>query len=213
MGKKENRLVEYGLMVFVVLLGAAIISVAVFWPSGEQRVQGQSDHRTLPLAAAPTGGDFQLSREGESFDLADYRGKVVLLYFGYTFCPDVCPTSLALMRQAFRQLDAGQLEQVQGVFVSVDPERDTPERLSEYTDFFHPRILGVSGTNEQLDAVGKLYGAAWQRAESDSAMGYAVDHSSNTYVIDRDGRLVEILPHGADAERILSSISPLITEE
>jgi protein SCO1 len=204
-------MLERGLWILVAALLVAVVWVAFFLPEAEETAQ--PPHRALPLDAEPVGGDFRLSREGESFDLAKHRGKVVLLYFGYTYCPDVCPTSLVFMRQALEQLEPDQLEQIQGVFVSVDPERDDPARLDEYTRFFHPGIMGVSGTHEQLQQAGRLYGAAWQRTETGSAMGYAVDHSSNTYVIDRDGRLVEILPHGSDAEQILATVLPLLTED
>jgi protein SCO1 len=204
-------MLERGLWILLAALLVAVVWVVFFLPEAEETAH--PPHRALPLAAEPVGGDFRLSREGESFDLAEHRGKVVLLYFGYTYCPDVCPTSLVFMRQALEQLEPDQLEQVQGVFVSVDPERDDPARLAEYTPFFHPNIMGASGTHEQLQQAGRLYGAAWQRTETGSAMGYAVDHSSNTYVIDRDGRLVEVLPHGSDAEQILATVLPLLTED
>ncbi|MFW5454320.1 SCO family protein [Thioalkalivibrio sulfidiphilus] len=204
-------MLERGLWILVMALLVVVVWVAFFLPEAEETAQ--LPHRALPLAAEPVGGDFRLSREGESFDLAQHRGKVVLLYFGYTYCPDVCPTSLVFMRQALEQLEPDQLEQVQGVFVSVDPERDDPARLDEYTRFFHPNITGVSGTHEQLQQAGRLYGAAWQRTETGSAMGYAVDHSSNTYVIGRDGQLVEILPHGSDAGQILETVLALLTED
>jgi protein SCO1/2 len=197
---------EGALWIGIALLLFAIVSVLLFWPAP----QDSSGHQRLPLAGAPVGGEFVLSRAGEHFSLSEYRGKVVLLYFGYTFCPDVCPTSLALMRQAMRQLDEAQLAQLQGLFVSVDPERDTPERLSEYTAFFHPQIRGLSGSEAELREAGALYGAAWRRVDSDSAMGYAVDHSSNTYVIDQHGVLIEILPHGSSAQAILDSVLPLL---
>ncbi len=206
---QKRVMLERGLWLLVLLLLVAV-ALVIFWQDSSEESAG---HRDLPLIAAPQGGDFGLSREGESFALSDYRGQVVLLYFGYTFCPDVCPTSLALMTNALRRMTPEQLAQVQGVFVSVDPERDTPAQLAEYTGFFHPNIHGVSGTEAQLAEAGALYGAAWQRAESDSAMGYAVDHSSNTYVIDKDGQLVEILAHGASVERILEVVLPLLDEE
>jgi protein SCO1 len=206
-----KMMLERGLWILVAALLLAVIWVAFFWQGAEEAELPA--HRALPLAAEPVGGDFRLSREGESFDLAEHRGRIVLLYFGYTYCPDVCPTSLVMIRQAFEKLEPEDLDRVQGVFVSVDPERDSPERLAEYAEFFHPRIIGVSGSHPQLERAGELYGAAWQRAESESAMGYAVDHSSNTYVIDRDGRLVEILPHGTGPDQILSTILPLLTEE
>ena len=157
----NRQQLEKALWVLIAVLLVAVVAVALFWTNDQQTTDS---HTQLPLAAAPSGGDFQLSRTGDSFALADYRGQVVLLYFGYTYCPDVCPTSLALMRQALNQLAPEQLARVQGVFVSVDPERDTPERLKEYAGFFHPRIIGVSGSEEQLALAGRLYGAAWQRA-------------------------------------------------
>ena len=207
----QRQGIERFLWLLIAALVAAIVLVALYWSTPDEPLI--DTHTQLPLAAAPVGGDFSLSREGDSFALSDYRGQVVLLYFGYTFCPDVCPTSLALMRQALRELSPEQLAQVQGVFVSVDPQRDTPERLAEYTRFFHPRIMGVSGSEAQLAEAGRLYGAAWARAESDSAMGYSVDHSSSTYVIDRTGKLVSILPHGASAQRIIETVLPLINNE
>jgi protein SCO1 len=206
-----RNMLERSLWILAAALLVAVVWVAFFQPDTEEAAQ--PGHRALPLAAEPVGGDFRLSREGESFDLADYRGQVVLLYFGYTSCPDVCPTSLVFMRQALEQLEPDQLDQVQGVFISVDPERDDPARLEQYARFFHARIMGVSGAHDQLEQAGRLYGAAWQRAESESAMGYAVDHSSNTYVIGRDGQLVEILPHGSDAEQILATVRPLLRED
>jgi protein SCO1/2 len=204
------KFIERGLWALVLILGLAVAAVLWFWPDLDAP---HPSHDQLPLTGVPVGGDFKLSRDGESFSLTDYRGQVVMLYFGYTYCPDVCPTSLAIMRQALRQLGEEQQARVQGVFVSVDPERDSPQRLEEYSGFFHSRILGVSGSEAQLAEAGRLYGAAWQRAESDSAMGYAVDHSSNTYVIGPDGRLAAILPHGTPAERLIATLLPLLNEE
>jgi protein SCO1 len=195
----------------VLVLSLALIAFGLIWEP--EPVDRDLGHRTLPLTTAPQGGDFTLSGNGQPFNLADYRGRVVLLYFGYTFCPDVCPTSMAMIRQAVAQLDAEQLERVQGIFVSVDPGRDTPERVADYARFFHPSILGVTGSEEELAEAGRLYGAGWQRTQTGSAMGYAVDHSSNTYVIGTDGRLVETLPHGTGPQRILETVLRLLDEE
>ncbi|MBS0002243.1 MAG: SCO family protein [Thioalkalivibrio sp.] len=195
----------------ILVLSLALIAFGLVWkPEPADRDSG---HRTPPLATAPQGGDFALSRDGQAFSLADHRGQVVLLYFGYTSCPDVCPTSMAVMRQALRQLDATELERVQGVFVSVDPERDRPEQLAEYAGFFHPNILGVTGSEAELAEAGRRYGAAWQRVDTGSEMGYSVDHSSYIYVIGPDGRLVETLPHGAGSVKILEAVRPLLSEE
>ena len=195
----------------VLVLSLVLIAFGLVWKPAS--VDQDPADRTLPLTHAPQGGDFALTRDGQSFRLVDHRGRVVLLYFGYTYCPDVCPTSMAMLRQALRQLDAEQLQRVQGVFVSVDPERDTPEQLADYAGFFHPNILGVTGSEEELAAAGRLYGAAWQRADTDSAMGYAVDHSSNTYVIGKDGRLAETLPHGTGPQRIVETVLRLLDED
>lgn len=201
---------------WTVLLWGLVVLLSLWVFSGWQLPTSGStaaSHRELPLREQPAGGDFVLQRDGQHFALEDYRGKVVLLYFGYSYCPDVCPSSLAIMAQALRQLTPAQLAQVQGVFVSVDPERDTLAHLAEYTPFFHPNIVGVSGSRAQLAHAGQLYGAAWQRVDSDSAMGYSVDHSSNTYVIDQQGNLLAILPHGSSAQRILERVLPLMHEE
>ncbi len=165
---------------------------------------------TEPLP--PSGGDFTLQSVNGQVSLKDFQGKVVLLYFGYTSCPDVCPTSLTLMRIALSQLSDEELTQVRGVFISVDPERDTLERLDEYSRHFHPNISGVTGTPEQVAEVAQHYGAIYQRAESDSAMGYTVDHSSVTYLIDQQGQLINSLPHGTMPGIILQEIRKLLNK-
>ena len=156
------------------------------------------------LEALPSGGDFRLHSVDGPVGLEDLRGRVVVLYFGYTFCPDICPTSLALLSLALEQLSPSELEQVQPLFVSVDPERDTPERLADYAKYFHPRILGLTGDPAELAATTELYGAAYRKVEQGSAAGYLVDHSAMTYIIDRQGRLAHSMVHGTPPERILA---------
>jgi protein SCO1/2 len=155
------------------------------------------------LAPPPKGGDFRLQSANGPVGLDDLRGQVVVLYFGYTFCPDICPTSLALLSLALEQLSPAELERVQPLFVSVDPERDTLDRLAVYAEYFHPRILGLTGDPDELAATAELYGAAYRKVEQGSAAGYLVDHSAMTYIIDRQGRLAHSLVHGTAPERIL----------
>lgn len=179
------------LIAAIVLLATLLTWVLWFWqPAGDE---GQP---AIPLAAAPTGGEFTLQSAGGPLSLKDLRGKVVLVYFGYTFCPDICPTSLAFTAQALKALDENELEHTRVVFVSVDPERDTPEKLKEYGAFFHPNIIGLTGTPQEIAAVAKLYGASYARQDTGSASGYVVDHSSSTYVVDPAGKLVATLQHG-----------------
>jgi protein SCO1/2 len=154
-----------------------------------------------------------ISAEGP-VKLSDLNGKVVLLYFGYTFCPDICPTNLAIIALALRGLNTDELEQVQVLFVSVDPERDTPRRLADYVWYFHPSMIGLTGSPQELAAVAKQYGAAYQRSDADnSAMGYMVDHSAYTYVIDQSGRLAEVLEHATPAEEIRAILRGYLADE
>lgn len=161
----------------------------------------------------PSGGDFTLHAVNGPISLSALRGKVVLLYFGYTSCPDICPTSLTLMSIALSQLTAAELERVQGLFVSVDPQRDTLERLAQYSSHFHPRITGITGSDAEVAKVARQYGAVYQRAEGDSALGYTVDHSSVTYLIDTQGRLRSTLPHGTLPTAILQEVRRLLAEK
>ena len=135
--------------------------------------------------------------------LADYRGKVVVLYFGYAFCPDVCPTSLGILSLALNELSAEELGNVQPLFISVDPERDTVERLKTYAEAFHPSIIGITGSTLDIAEVSQQYDVLYMKVEMpDSALGYSVDHSSMYYVINRDGTLNQKISHGTDPKKI-----------
>ena len=197
-------------LLLVVVLATLLAWLLWFWqPQGDG--SAASVHRRLDLADVPTGGDFELRGQDGPVALEDFRGKVVLLYFGYTWCPDICPTNLAIIAYALKQLTPAEREQVQVLFVSVDPERDTPERLAEYAAYFDPGILGITGSEAQLAATAARYGAAYRRIEqSDSAMGYLVDHSAFTYLIDQQGRLVETLPHATPGEDIIAAVRRLL---
>jgi len=189
----------------VAFVTVALLSLLLLWLLfGWQPKPADSDeHRRLELTARPTGGDFELDSAHGDFQLADLRGKVVLIYFGYSACPDICPTNLAIISLALRALSPDEQEQVRVVFVSVDPERDTPAQLADYVSYFHPRMIGVTGTEGAVAAAASAYGAAYQRNEdSGSAMGYTVDHSAYSYLIDGSGRLVQVLDHATPAEEI-----------
>ena len=186
---------SYAWAVAVVILGLTLgWAVSRFLPS---------DQGTFLLQEPPRGGDFTLQTAQGPFRLQEQRGKVVLIYFGYTFCPDICPTNLALMAQALNAMSAEELERVQGVFISVDPARDTPDLLTAYADHFHPSIVGMTGTPDEIAAIAARYGAAYHKVEGESRGGYLVDHSSNTYVIAPDGSLHSALPHAAPPREIL----------
>jgi protein SCO1/2 len=194
-----------------VLLVFAILGVAFYWqPAPDQSpMPGTQAARmvdNVTLADTPQGGDFMLNGPRGTVALHDFAGKLVVLEFGYTYCPDICPTSLTIMAQALGGLTKDELAKVQPIFVSVDPERDTVARLVEYTGFFHPAILGLTGPADRLPEIARRYGATFVRHESASAGGYVIDHTALTYLIGPDGRLIASLPHGTPAEQLLAEI-------
>ena len=193
------------LLIVAVLALVVILVAALMWNPGEM-----PKHQALSLQEGPAGGDFKLKSAQGSAALKDYQGKVVLLYFGYTWCPDICPTSLALLSSALEGFSEQELKKIQAIFVSVDPERDTVERLATYTAFFHPSILGATGTPEEIAEVATKYGVAYRKVESDSATGYIVDHSSVTYVINKQGGLHKVLMHGTLPSEIQKAVREIL---
>lgn len=195
------------LIALIVVLSATLIYLAAFWePLPPATITAARPHARLAAAAKPAGGDFILQGPQGPVALADYRGQVVLLYFGYTYCPDVCPTSLALIAQALSGLEASERQQVQAWLISVDPQRDSTERLQEYAPFFHPTLIGLSGTPAEIARVAAQYGASYQAQPPNAQGQYSVDHSSATYLIDTQGKLALSLPHASTPAQILAAI-------
>jgi len=188
------------------LLAALVLGLAIFW-------QPELPERPLPRAALPEGGDFTLQSAGGPVSLKDFRGKVVLVYFGYTYCPDICPTSLAATSEGLKQLTPDELARVAMIFVSVDPKRDTPARLKEYVEFFHPSIVGVTGTPENIAEIAKHYAVFYAEQKVETAgEGYVVDHSADTYVIAADGKLVAKIAHATPSDQVAASIRKYLNQ-
>ena len=145
--------------------------------------------------------------------LQDFRGKLVLVYFGYTYCPDICPTALAATAEGLKLLTPEELARVAVIFISVDPERDTPARLKEYAEFFHPAIVGVTGSPEELAAIARRYGVFYARQPVETAGGgYVVDHTSDTYVVGADGKLDGKIAHATAPEQVAAEIRKRLTK-
>lgn len=146
---------------------------------------------------------------GQPVSLSDFRDKVVVLYFGYTFCPDVCPTTLTDMKQVM-QLLGKKADDVQFIMVSVDPERDTPEKLAEYVTYFDPRFVGLTGTPEEVLAAATPYGVIFEKHEGTAATGYLVDHTATLSIIDKDGRLRLLFPFDAEPKDVAEDLKQLV---
>lgn len=158
------------------------------------------------------GGDFTLHSFDGPVSLHQFRGKVVLLFFGYTACPDVCPTTLAVLANVFSKLEAHELEKVTALFVSLDPDRDTPELLHQYTGYFHPNIIGVTAAVEVLDLVTENYGVAYERkVKASSPLGYVINHTLDVLVVNREGELMATrIRASTRTEDILAYLKTLI---
>lgn len=163
-------------------------------------------------AGSPTiGGDFTLTGANGPVSLHDFRGKVVIVAYGYTSCPDVCPLTLSNITQALKTLTPEELAQVQPLFITLDPERDTPQRTAEYASHFHPSIIGLSGTPEQIAQVAKQYLVIYRKVPlEDSALGYALDHSSRMYLLDRDGNFADSANHLSPPNELVTKLRAIL---
>lgn len=190
----------------IFLLGGAIIVEGTQVFSKPYQYQGSLIE---PASPAPS---FKLpSTTGEEFDLEAQRGKVVLLFFGYTHCPDICPTTLNDFKQVKNHL-GGQADHVQFVFVTADPQRDTMKAVRDYVSIFDPGFIGVTAPEEKLKPVWDAYGVFVKKREVGSAAGYLVDHTARIYVVNPEGKLRLTFPQGMAPEAMADDISHLLDE-
>lgn len=161
-----------------------------------------------PLAGARIGGPFTLTdQNGKQVRDSDFAGKYRIVYFGYTYCPDVCPTDLARIGAALRTLDKqapGIAGKIVPLFISVDPERDTPAQLKQYVGNFHPRLIGLTGTPQQIAQVAKAYAIAYMKQPTPS--GYLMGHSEVAYLMGPDGKPITSLPLEKDSPAIVAEL-------
>jgi protein SCO1/2 len=163
-------------------------------------------------SAVPIGGPFAMTDQtGKAVTDADYRGKYLLIYFGYTYCPDVCPTELGVMAKALDLLGR-QSDKVQPLFISVDPERDTVAHLKDYVALFHPSLVGLTGTAEQVRDTARAYRVYYAKAPQKDGKpdDYLMDHSSFIYLMGPDGGFVGVYPAGTTADRIAQDLGTRI---
>jgi protein SCO1 len=180
-----------------VLLGVLAYDFRAFFPSG---LQGEQ------VAPVSIGGEFTLvDQNGVTRHPADFRGKLMLVYFGYTFCPDACPTALQDMSHAIDLLGS-KGDAVQPIFITIDPARDTVEQMKLYASNFHPRLIALTGTPEQIAEAAKAYRVYYEKAKSTGDNDYLMDHTVFIYLMGRDGKYLSHFPPGITAEQMAAAI-------
>lgn len=204
----RTRTILWVVLGLVVLLGAVVVWSVV---NGRLPFGAPSFHGTV-IQSPDLAADFTLTAStGERLSLSDLRGKVVLMYFGYTFCPDVCPTTLNELKKVPTAL-GDRADEVQVVMVSVDPQRDTPEVLREFLAHFDPSFLGLTGTEEEVLAAATPFGIYFSAHEGSPATGYLVDHTSSVLAIDKQGYLRLIYSFETPGADIAADMRHLVRE-
>lgn len=164
-----------------------------------------------PVTPEKPAPEFTLDSDHGSVRLSDFRGKLVLLYFGYTYCPDVCPTTMLTLKQALAASGLS-AQDYQVLFITVDPARDTAERMGTYARYFNPAFEGLTGTQEEIARVAGDYQIHYHYNDSESDTNYTVDHTSYILVIDRLGNQRLIWPHGLETDKIAADLKVLVNE-
>lgn len=190
------------------LLVGALAAVATI-PQVRDRVFGEGGGQVVGKALV--GGPFTLTdHTGKRVSDADFRGKNMLVFFGFTYCPDVCPTALQVMAGALEQLGP-KAERLVPLFITVDPERDTPEQMAQYVQSFHPKLVGLTGTRAEIDTVLKAYRVYAQKVEDPkSTAGYTMNHSSIVYLMGPDGAYRTHFTHATSVETMVERLAKLL---
>jgi protein SCO1/2 len=197
------RLISFIIVGFLIGALAGVAVLLLTTPQGEQPVQSSG--------TALIGGPFSLTgTDGKTVTDRDFRGRYMLVFFGFTHCPDICPAELQVIAQALDQL-GDKAKRVVPIFITVDPERDTPAAMAEYVKSFGPNFVGLTGSPEAIAAAAKAYRVAYSKVENkDSAGDYTVDHSALVYLMDLEGRYVTHFAYGTSAQEIAEKLGPLL---
>jgi protein SCO1/2 len=199
----NRKILLVGLSSFLLIAGVA---AGIFLFSSPAGFRGTTYAEPYPVAK-----EIELSTaNGSRFSLRGEQGKVILLFFGYTSCPDVCPTTLAELKQALEKLGAEKAKQLQVLFVTVDPERDTPERIQEYVDHFNSDFIGLSGTENDLQVIWNNYGVFREIVDGSSSAGYIVNHTARITLIDQHGNLRVSFAFDTPVEDIVHDLKLLL---
>jgi cytochrome oxidase Cu insertion factor (SCO1/SenC/PrrC family) len=196
------------------VIAVAFLFIALATPALAQDAPKRSANELMDAVMwgkEPIGGPFRLTdQEGRIRTEADFRGKLLLVYFGFTYCPDICPTDLQAMGLALDQLGAA-AEAVQPLFITLDPARDTREHLADYVKLFHPRMLGLTGEQRAIDAAAAAYRVHHARVATQDGSDYTIDHSAFVYLMGRNGEFLGFFPPGTAPERMAAAIRPQLS--
>lgn len=187
-----------------ILIAVAVVLAALL---GWMRFAGSPPGN---LAGSSLGGAFALvNQDGKPVTDKDFAGQYRLMYFGYTFCPDICPTDVGLIAKALKDFEAkapGRAAEVQPMFITVDPERDDPAALKAFVSAFHPRLIGLTGSPAAIDAAKKTFGIYSRKVETSDPGNYLVDHFAVVYLFGPDGAPIAFLPHGSSSGDVLAML-------
>ena len=188
------------------LLLLAILAIGVLTACSERKATLQ--FKSTDITGTTIGGDFAMTdHTGQPRKLSDYKGKIVLLFFGFTHCPDVCPTTLSEAAGAMKVLGE-RSKDVQVLFVTVDPERDTQALLAQYVPAFDPRFVALRGTREELEAAARQFKVYYEKVPTPGT--YTMNHTAGTFVLDRQGRLRLLIPYGAGVDVVSHDVAQLL---
>lgn len=188
------------------LLTTLLLTIALLLPG----CSGPPAFKSTDITGSDWGKEFALTDpQGQTRRLADFKGKAVVLFFGYTQCPDVCPTTLASMRDVLARL-GDDAKRVQVVFVTLDPVRDTPEVLAEYVKAFHPSFIGLHGDEATTAAVARDFKVFYAKQAGSTAGSYSIDHSTGSYAFDPQGRLRLLVRHGETPDNVAADLKLLL---
>jgi protein SCO1/2 len=190
-------------------LAAVLAAGLALATAGCDNAEQRFNHTDITGSGIARNGFELVDHTGTPRSLADYRGKVVVVSFGFTHCPDVCPTTLVELSEAMKLLGA-RADQVQVLFVTVDPERDTPELLAKYVPAFDPRFVGLTGEPEAIARTAKEFKVFYQKTKPSATGSYSVDHTAGSYVFDRDGNARLFTRHGGGPEALAEDIGRLL---
>ena len=199
---RQIRMITWGLVLAMI----AFLGYSWFFPSKSPVVNIADEVRPFSLT----------NHKGEPTTHEDFAGKHMLIFFGYSFCPDVCPTELSKVSLALEMLEAmgRSIDNLQPLFITIDPKRDTVEQLNDYVGLFHPKLIGLTGTPDEIDAVAKTYQIYYKKSDpDDTSDGYLMDHMSLLFLLDGTARRIYMFPATTSPAELVKALEPLTNEK